>query len=191
MYFTSYKEIYLHKSGQLNDLTDNILSLNKTAVNIYNFYKDQRIVISNVANDAPSYGIITSYNNTEGTHHIISIMNSGNNNHDNDNQNDNNLTAIIQLKTRIYYLNFTVLISFIYFIYSLYQNNNLIFERNRYEILYKNCTEKLDISNQVITIMSDNDSLSPLPVYFNNHLYNCFFPLYYINKCYLGIPGQH
>ena len=59
---TSY-EIYLHKSGQLNDLTDNILSLNKTAVNIYNFYKDQRIVISNVANDAPSYGIITSYNN--------------------------------------------------------------------------------------------------------------------------------
>ena len=134
--------------------------------------------------------IITSYNNTEGTHHIISIMNSGNNNN-NDNQNDNNLAAIIQLKTRIYYLKFTVLISFIYFIYSLYQTNNLIFERNRYEILYKNCTEKLDISNQVITIMSDNDSLSPLPVYFNNHLYNCFFPLYYINKCYLGIPGQH
>ena len=44
--------------------------------------------------------------------------------------------------------------------------------------------------NQLIDIMDDHESLSTIPIYFHNHLYNCFFPLYYIDKCYLGLP-QH
>ena len=87
-------------------------------------------------------------------------------------------------------MNLVFVLSVVWFVYSLYQNKDLMFERDEYEMLYTNCTHRLMISNQLIDIMDDSDSLSTIPIYFNNHLYNCFFPLYYIDKCYLSLQGH-
>ena len=84
-------------------------------------------------------------------------------------------------------MNFIILISFIYFVYSLYSSNTLISQRDYYALLYHNCSNKLMIQDQLISIIRE-DSLSTIPIYFNNHLYECFFPLYYVDKCYLSIP---
>ena len=135
---------------------------------------------------------ITTYDSIDGKHHIISINNNNNNNNNNTNNiNNNTIRIIIELKNRIYYMNFIILLSFVYFVYSLYNSNSLIGQRNYYESLYQNCTEKLLINEQLVDIIQNTNSLSTIPIYFNNHLYECFFPLYYIDKCYLGIPGQH
>ena len=134
---------------------------------------------------------IITYDNIEGKHYIISIGgNRRNNNNNNNNNNPDVLQIILQLKNRIYYMNGILFLSMVWFVYSLYQNNLLMFERDQCERLYTNCTQKLMISNQLINIMDDHESLSSIPIYFHNHLYNCFFPLYYIDKCYLSLP-QH
>ena len=130
---------------------------------------------------------IITYDNIEGKHYIISIGGNRRNNNNNNN-NPDVLQIVLQLKNRIYYMNGILFLSMVWFVYSLYQNNLLMFERDQCERLYTNCTQKLMISNQLIDIMDDHESLSSIPTYFNNHLYNCFFPLYYIDKCYLGIP---
>lgn len=130
--------------------------------------------------------LISYYDNNGNRNNIISIQNRVRNNN-----NDNTFQTILQLKNRIYYMNFVIVLSFIYFIYSLYERNALIFQLDNYEGLYSNCTNSLTISNQLINIMESKSSLSTIPVYFNNHLYDCYFPLYYIDKCYLGIQGKH
>ena len=137
---------------------------------------------------------IISYDSRDGKHHIITInTNNNNNNNTNNNTNNNNNTLhiILQLRNKIYYMNFIILLSFIYFVYSIYNSNSLIVQRDYYASLYHNCTEKLLINEQLVDIIQNTNSLSTIPIYFNNHLYECFFPLYYIDKCYLGIPGQH
>ena len=134
---------------------------------------------------------IINYDTIEGKHYIISVGNNNNNNNNINNNNINYLEIVLQLKNRIYYMSGVLFISMLWFIYSLYQNNILMFQRDQYEMLYTNCTHRLTISNQLIEIMNDYNSLSTVQIYLNNYLYNCFFPLYYVDKCYLSIPGQH
>ena len=88
---------------------------------------------------------IISYDSRDGKHHIITInTNTNNNNNTNNNTNNNNNTLhiILQLRNKIYYMNFIILLSFIYFVYSIYNSNSLIVQRDYYASLYHNCTEK-------------------------------------------------
>ena len=125
-------------------------------------------------------GNITTYELNGEQHHIIRINSNRNN------TNDNNLRInMIQLRNKIYYMNFMLFLSFIYFIYSLYQNSLLIMERDEYKILYKNCSDVLIEDKLYMNMIENKVELSTVPVYLNHQLYNCLFPLYYIQKCLL------
>jgi len=113
-------------------------------------------------------------------HHIISL------NTNRDTTHDNNLRMeLLQLRNRNYYANIMLFLFFIYFIYSLYENSILIIERDDYKLLYKNCSDELIKNNVYIEMIEDKDHLSTIPVFLNHRLYNCFFPIYYVQKCLL------
>ena len=123
---------------------------------------------------------ISKYRKNDENYHIVAITRPTNNSR------DNLRMELIQTKNKIYYLNLMISLSFIYFVYSLYQNSLLIMEKDNYKFLYKNCTDTLIENKLYINMLEGNDELTSVPVYLNHQLYNCFFPLYYIQKCLMG-----
>ena len=70
---------------------------------------------------------ISKYRKNNENYHIVTIARATNNSRDN-----NLRMELIQNKNKIYYLNLMVFLSFIYFVYSLYQNSLLIMEKDNY-----------------------------------------------------------
>ena len=68
-------------------------------------------------------------------HHIVSVR------QENQNNRNSNMTELrmnlIQLRNKMYYTNLMLFLSFVYFIYSLYENNLLIMEFSFYYAYYR------------------------------------------------------
>ena len=125
---------------------------------------------------------VRTYHTNNEQHHIISIYQENQNN-----RIVNELRmSFIQIRNKLYYTNFMLFLSFVYFIYSFYENNILTLERDSYKSLYKNCTGQLIENNLYMRMIEEQDKLSSISIFTNNRLYNCFFPLYYIQKCMLN-----
>ncbi len=132
---------------------------------------------------------IKEYVNNESTHYIVKVIVNNNNNQA---TNNNMLNIIRELRQKNAYFKLIIFLNLLYLIYSFYHFNEITSEIFYYRKLYNNCTDELEILNEdeqkLINYINDvgwtSDSrLNPINVYLNSNIYQCYFPIYYINKC--------
>ena len=102
------------------------------------------------------------------------------------------LNIIRDLRQKNAYFKLIIFLNLLYLIYSFYHFNEITSEIFYYRRLYNNCTDELEISNEdeqyLINYINDmggrsESRLNPINVYLNSNIYQCYFPIYYINKC--------
>lgn len=137
---------------------------------------------------------INEYINNESTHYIVKVPVSD----DSTPSGVNSTRIILELRQKQVYLKMVIMLNIIYLFYSLYNMSELSSGVYYYKHLYNNCSVNLlqyqqnendysDYSDYISTeeqsIRYQFQTLNPINVYLNNHIYQCYFPIYYINKC--------
>jgi len=128
---------------------------------------------------------ITSYQNNNHMNYIVKV-NIPNEVHQNIVRLNN------ELNKKILLMRCFLMCNFIYLIYSLYDININTEQRNYYKQLYDNCTrvsfmKESNCNNQLDALINQFSSYSKIGVLIQEKLYECAFPIYFIDKCISSI----